>query len=62
MVVHIYVRSQGRVMDRGTVFSVAIAGFPVWTRPLATDFFNASLGFRQIVHTSLAEILHTNIR
>ena len=32
------------------------------TQRLAIDFFNASVGFRQIIHTSHAEILYANIQ
>ena len=56
MAVHIYVRQQGRVMDRGTVLSVTIAGFPVLDMENGNQFLNASLGFRQIIHISQAKI------
>ena len=32
------------------------------TGQLAMDFFNASVGFRQIIHTPHAEILYANVR
>ena len=44
------------------VFSVTIAGFPVLDSAIGDGFFNASLGFRQIIHTSHAAILYANIR
>ena len=44
------------------IFSVTIAGFPVLDSAIGDWFFNASVGFRQIVHTSHAEILYANIR
>ena len=62
MIAHIYVRPQGRVMDRGTVFSATIAGFPILDSAIGDGFLNASVGFRQIIHTSQAKILHDNIR
>ena len=65
MATHIYVRPQKRVMDRGTVgciFSVTIAGFPVLDSAIGYGFLHASVGFRQIIHTSHAEILYANIR
>ena len=51
MAAHKYIRPQGRVMDRATVDSA-----------IGDGFFNASLGFRQIIHTSHAEILSANNR
>ena len=44
------------------IFNVTIAGFPVLDSAIGDGFFNASVGFRQIIHTSLAEILYANIR
>ena len=44
------------------IFSVTIAGFPVLDSAIGAGFFNASVGFRQIIHTSHAEILYANIR
>ena len=43
------------------IFSVTIAGFPVLNSAIGDRFFNASVGFHQIIHTSHAEILHANI-
>ena len=62
MAAHIYVRPHGRVMDHGTVFSVTIAGFPVLNSAIGDGFFNVSVGFRQIMHSSHTEILYANIR
>ena len=64
MAAHKYVRPQGRVIDRGTVelYSVIIAGFPVLDSTIGDGFLNASVGFRQIIHTSHAEILYANFR
>ena len=61
MTAHIYNRPQGRAMDRETVqsnciFSVTIAGFPVLDWTIRDEFFNASIGFRQTIHTSHAAI------
>ena len=64
MAAHVYVRPQGRVMDRGTVelyFSVTIAGFLVLAA-IGDGFLNVSVGFRQIIHASHAGILYANIR
>ena len=44
------------------IFSVTIAGFPVLDSAIGDGFSNNSVGFRQIIHTSHAEILHANIR
>ena len=44
------------------IFSVTIAGFPVLDLAIGDGFFNASVGFRQIMHTSHREILYINIR
>ena len=44
------------------IFSVTIAGFPVLDSAIGDGFFNASVGFRQIIHISHAEILYANIR
>ena len=49
MDVHIYVRPQGHVMDRGTIelyFSVTIVGFPVLDSAIGDGFLNASVDFR----------------
>ena len=57
-----FVHPQDRVVDRGTVFSVTIAGFSVLDSAIGNGFLNASLGFRQIMHTSQADILYANLR
>ena len=44
------------------IFSVTIGGFPVLDSAIGDGFFNASVGFRQIIHTSHAGILYANIR
>ena len=44
------------------IFSVTIAGFPVLDSAIANGFWNASVGFRQIIHTSHAEILYVSIQ
>ena len=44
------------------IFSATIAGFPVLGSAIGDGFFNASVGFRQIIHTSPTEILNANIR
>ena len=41
------------------IFSVTIAGFLVLESAVGSGFFNASVGFSQIIH---AEILYANIR
>ena len=61
MAAHIYFHPQGRVMDHGTVLSVSNAGLPVLDPAICNGFLNASLGFRQIIHTSQAEILYAYI-
>ena len=43
------------------IFSVTIAGFPVLDSAIGDGFFYASVGIRQIIHTSHAEILYANI-
>ena len=48
------------VEQSSCIFSETIAGFPVLT--IGDGFFNASAGFRPIIHASLAEILYANIR
>ena len=50
------------VEQSSCIFSVTIAGFPVLDSAIDDGFFNASVGFRQIIHTSLAKILYANIR
>ena len=44
------------------IFSVTIAGFLVLYSVIGNGFFNASVGFHQIIHTSYAEIVYANIR
>ena len=44
------------------IFSVTIAGFPVLDSAIGAGIFNASLGFRQMIHTSHAYILYANVR
>ena len=44
------------------IFSVTIAGFPVLDSAIGDGFFSASVGFRQIMHNSHAEILYANIQ
>ena len=50
------------VEQSGCIFSVTIAGFPVLDSAIGNGFLHASVGFRLIIHTSHAEILHANIR
>ena len=50
------------VEQSGCIFSVTIAGFPVLDSAIGNGFLHASVGFRQIIHTSHAEILYANIR
>ena len=50
------------VEQSSCIFSVTIAGFPVLDLAIGDGIFNASAGFRQIIHTSHAEILYANIR
>ena len=45
------------VEQSGCIFSVTIAGFPVLDSAIGNGFLHASVGFRQIIHTSHAEIL-----
>ena len=45
-----------------SIFSMTIAGFPVLDSAIGNGYFNASVGFRQIIHTPHAEILYANIR
>ena len=49
------------VEQSGCIFSVTIAGFPVLDSAIDNGFLHASVGFRQIIHTSHAEILYANI-
>ena len=44
------------------ILSVTIAGCPVLDSLIGSGFWNASVGFRQIIHTSHAKILHAKIR
>ena len=46
----------------GCIFSVTIAAFPVLDSAIGNGFLHASVGFRQIIHTSHAEMLYDNIR
>ena len=50
------------VEQSGYILSVTIAGFPVLDSEFGNGFLHASVGFRQIMHTSHAEILCANIR
>ena len=50
------------VEQSGCIFSVTIAGFPVLDSAIGNGFLHASVGFRQIIHTSHAAILYANIR
>ena len=61
MATHIYVRPKERVEQSGCIFSVTIAGFPVLDSAIGNGFLHASVGFRQIILTSHAEILYANI-
>ena len=65
MATHIYVRPQKlswTVEQSGCIFSVTIAGFPVLDSAIDNGLLHASVGLRQIIHTSHAEILYANIR
>ena len=44
------------------IFSATIAGLSVLNSAIGDGFLNASVGFRQIIHTSHTEILYANIR
>ena len=46
----------------GCIFSVTIAGLPVLDPAIGNKFLHASAGFRQIIHTSHAEILYAKVR
>ena len=50
------------VEQSSCIFSVTIGGSPVLDSTIGDGFFNASVGFRQIIHNSHAEILYANIR
>ena len=66
MAAHKYVRHRvvsWTVEESSCIFSVTIAGSPPSHRPGDWQWiFNASVGFRQIMHTPHAEILCANIR
>ena len=49
------------VEQSSCIFSVTVAGFPVLDLVIGDGFFNVSVGFRQNIHTSHAEILYANI-
>ena len=49
------------VEQSSCIFIVTIAGFPVLDSAIGDGFFNASVGFRQMIHTSRAKILYANI-
>ena len=48
MAAHIYVRPQGRVMDRGTVFSLTIGGFPVLDSAIGNGIWMLLLAFAKL--------------
>ena len=50
------------VEQSGCIFSVTIAGFPVLDLAIGNEILHPSVGFRQIIHTSHADILYANIR
>ena len=50
------------VEQSSCIFSATIVGFPVLDSAIGDEFLNASVGFRQIIHTSHNEILYANIR
>ena len=50
------------VKQSSYIFSVTIAGFPVLDSTIWQWILNVSVGFRQIIHTSHAEIFYANIR
>ena len=50
------------VKQSSCIFIVTIAGFPVLDSAMWQWILNASVGFRQIIHTTHAEILYANIR
>ena len=50
------------VEQSSCIFSVTIADFTVLDSAIGDDFFNASVGFRQIIYTSHANILYANNR
>ena len=53
---------RGPMKQSSFIFSVTIAGFPVLDSAIGKWIFNVSVGFRQIIHTSHAEVLYVNIR
>ena len=50
------------VEQSSCILSVTFAGVTVLDSTIGDEFVNASVGFRQIIHTSHAEILYANIR
>ena len=50
------------VEQSGCIFSATIAGFPVLDSAIGNGFLHVSVGFRQIIHTSRAEIMYAIIR
>ena len=50
------------VEQSSCIFSVTIAGFLILDSTIGDGFLNASVGFRQIIHTSHAEMLYANVR
>ena len=50
------------VEQSSCIFSATIAGLSVLNSAIGDRFLNASVGFRQIIHTSHTEILYANIR
>ena len=51
------------VEQSSCIFSATIAGFPVLDSAIGDGLaMNASVGFRQIIHTLHTEILYANIR
>ena len=50
------------VEQSGIIFSATIADFPALDSAIGNGFLHASVGFRQIIHTSHAEIMYANIR
>ena len=50
------------VVQSGYIFIVTIADFPALDSAIGNGFLHASVGFRQIIHTSHAEIMYANIR
>ena len=64
MAAHIYVAQWAvswTVGESSWIFSVTIAGFLVLDSAIGDGFLKASVGFRQIIHTSHTEILYANI-